>query len=315
MPVAAETLTTVVVVRHAEKATDQGKDPHLTDAGRETRAALLASLVKTQPVGGLYTSEFHRTRETLVPLSEQSGVEIVTVPARETAETLTAKRLIEDHPGQLVVIASHSNLTPEIVEALTGDVAPTIDDSTYDDLFVVTIHTGRLGAFSSPEVRRTTRLRPAPPVRSARPGTPVPRQHGSQDHRQQRPGMEVVEAGVKGRDRSAPRHRGRPVVAAARMVGIMYGRRNGNVHTVTSSRLERPIGADTVALPQSPGQRADSENRHYGMCRQQNRRRDRGEDRPLGTADRPAPAGPSSRPTVRPGHCLRYRPPGRRAAG
>jgi len=139
VPIAAETLTTVVVVRHAEKATDQGQDPHLTDAGR-ARADLLASLLRTQPIGGLYTSEFHRTRETLVPLSQQSGIEIVTVPARETAGTLTAERLIADHPGQLVVISSHSNLTPEIVEALTGDVAPAIDDSTYDDLFVVTIH-------------------------------------------------------------------------------------------------------------------------------------------------------------------------------
>lgn len=138
-PLAAETPTTVVVVRHAEKAVDQGDDPHLTDAG-EQRAVLLADLLRTLPLGGLYTSEFHRTRETLVPLSERSGVEISTVPARETASTLTAERLLADHPGQLVVIASHSNLAPGIVEALTGEEAPEIGEATYDELFVVTLH-------------------------------------------------------------------------------------------------------------------------------------------------------------------------------
>ncbi len=131
--------TTVVVVRHAEKALDQGKDPHLTAAGHE-RAELLAALLRTQKIGGLYTSEFHRTRETLVPLAEQSGLTIVTVPARETAERLTPEHLLAAHPDQVVVISSHSNLAPGIVEALTGREAPPIDDSTYDDLFLVTLH-------------------------------------------------------------------------------------------------------------------------------------------------------------------------------
>jgi 2,3-bisphosphoglycerate-dependent phosphoglycerate mutase len=138
-PLAAETVTTVVVVRHAEKAADQGSDPHLTEAGR-ARAELLADLLEVQPIGGLYSSEYHRTRETLVPLSQRRGVGIVTIGARETAATLTAERLLTDHAGQTVVIASHSNLVPEIVEALTGESVAEIDESIYDDLFVVSVH-------------------------------------------------------------------------------------------------------------------------------------------------------------------------------
>jgi broad specificity phosphatase PhoE len=140
MPLIAESPTTVVIVRHAEKAADQGKDPNLTEAG-EARAKLLARLLGAMPLGGLYSSEFHRTRETLVPLAEASGVEIRTIPARETANTLTAERLLSDHPGQLVVVASHSNLAPGIVTALTGEPLPEIDESVYDDLFVVSLHT------------------------------------------------------------------------------------------------------------------------------------------------------------------------------
>ena len=33
-PAWAEALTTVVVIRHAEKKTVEGNDPHLTEAGR-----------------------------------------------------------------------------------------------------------------------------------------------------------------------------------------------------------------------------------------------------------------------------------------
>lgn len=135
---AAEVPTTVVVVRHAEKQSDQGRDPHLTEAG-QARARRLDSILAAAPLGGLYTSEFHRTRETLVPLSNRTGIQIQTVPARETIETLTAERLLVDHPGQVVVISSHSNLAPAIVEALTGQSVPEIDESTYDDLFIVTI--------------------------------------------------------------------------------------------------------------------------------------------------------------------------------
>lgn len=138
-PLAAQTATTVVVVRHAEKATDQGSDPHLTTAG-QARAELLADLLAAQPIGGLYTSEYHRTRETLIPLSERHGVDIVTIPARETAATLTVERLLADHAGQTVVIASHSNLVPEIVEALTGKAVAEIDESVYDNLYVLTVH-------------------------------------------------------------------------------------------------------------------------------------------------------------------------------
>ena len=38
------------------------------------------------------------------------------------------------------MIVGHSNTVPEMIKALGGDVAPTIDEKEYDDLFIVTIY-------------------------------------------------------------------------------------------------------------------------------------------------------------------------------
>lgn len=138
--VTGEHVTTVVAVRHAEKATDQGRDPHLTDAGSARAQALTALLSGGTPVGALYSSEFHRTRETLLPLSEQLHLDIETVPASQTNEHLTSEFLIDSHPGQIVVVSGHSNTIPALVEALTGTPTPQLDEAVYDALFLVSIH-------------------------------------------------------------------------------------------------------------------------------------------------------------------------------
>ena len=137
---AAEPVTTVMAVRHAEKASDQGEDPHLTAAGRRRAKALAALVAGGAPVGGLYSSEYHRTRETLVPLSDRLGLEIEVIPAGETNERLTTAWLAAEHPGQVVVVAGHSNTIPRLVEALTGTPTADLDESVYDALFVVSIH-------------------------------------------------------------------------------------------------------------------------------------------------------------------------------
>jgi len=109
----------VVLVRHAEKVTDDPKerDPELTPKGRE-RAARLATLLGKTTVSRLVATEYKRTQRTLVPLSERAGKP---VEVRSAAQTNDLVRELRDAPpGSTTVVATHSNVIPMIVRELGG---------------------------------------------------------------------------------------------------------------------------------------------------------------------------------------------------
>lgn len=143
-------VTTVFLVRHAEKASDPGQDPPLSEAGRQ-RAEALARLLQNAGVKGIYTSQFMRTQQTAEPLAKRLGVTATPVPlavkpsnprevSEESIRELTKK--VETHAGGAVLIVGHSNSVPEVIRMLGGDTIPKIDESKFDDLFVVTVYAG-----------------------------------------------------------------------------------------------------------------------------------------------------------------------------
>ena len=135
-PQGATRATTVVLVRHAEKAVDQGNDPALTAAGQR-RAARVAWMLADLAPNAIFATEWRRTRQTVVPLSTQSGVTITEVPAADIDGL--AQRIRADHRGQTVVVAAHSNTVPAIIRALGSEVVPEIQESDYTNLFIVTL--------------------------------------------------------------------------------------------------------------------------------------------------------------------------------
>jgi broad specificity phosphatase PhoE len=136
---AAAQNATVVLVRHAEKA-DASADPVLSGAGK-VRALALADALADAGVGAIITTQFQRTRLTAAPLGERVGVTPAVVAAasgRDHAEDVAAK-VRELAESGTVVVVGHSNTVPAIVKALGGPDVGAIDDSSYDNLFVVTI--------------------------------------------------------------------------------------------------------------------------------------------------------------------------------
>ena len=126
---------TIFLVRHAEKAADDPRDPTLTAAGQARAEALLHAL-ENAGVTALYATEFKRTQLTLAPLAAKLHLETTIVPARDVAGLI--KRLT-DARGGVSVVAGHSNSVDKVIDALgAGKVGP-IDDAVYDNLFVVTI--------------------------------------------------------------------------------------------------------------------------------------------------------------------------------
>lgn len=106
---------TLILVRHAEKAANDPKDPDLSDAGKE-RAKRLAALLAHSGVTRLVATDLKRTQQTLAPLAEAIGKPVEVRAAKET--TALAKELRETPAGAVVVVAHHSNGIPLVAKAM-----------------------------------------------------------------------------------------------------------------------------------------------------------------------------------------------------
>jgi phosphohistidine phosphatase SixA len=132
---------TVVLVRHAEKAGDDPRDPSLSEAGA-LRARLLARTLAALGVTHLFCTEYRRTRLTLEPLMEATGLEIETYDGR-SLEAI-AEKLRGLAPDSVAVVAGHSNTTPQLAVLLGGklgdlDSKGYFPDEAYDRLVLQTL--------------------------------------------------------------------------------------------------------------------------------------------------------------------------------
>ena len=130
-----EGLTTVYLVRHAEKDTVPEGNPQLNEAGEE-RAQQLLHVLEEAGVTAIYATQFRRTQDTVRPLAELLGLELEIIWADESDHLVETIR--QDHRGGVVVVCGHSNTVPEIIEALgAGSVPPIEEANEYDNLYVV----------------------------------------------------------------------------------------------------------------------------------------------------------------------------------
>jgi phosphohistidine phosphatase SixA len=134
--------TIIYVVRHAEKDPTPGlADPGLTPAG-EARAQLLAQrLARRKPVA-LFTTDTRRTRATLAPLAQVTGLTLEVYDAKEPAAL--AARLRQQYAGKKVVVVGHSNTLLPLLAALGAAPLPgEIREEEYNYLFKVELRAGK----------------------------------------------------------------------------------------------------------------------------------------------------------------------------
>jgi phosphohistidine phosphatase SixA len=124
----------VVIVRHAEKASDGGSDPDLSSAGR-ARADTLARILKDSDITAIFTSEFKRAQETAAPTAASVHVKPTLIAAKDTAG-LVAK-LQQLHGNALAV--AHDDTIPNIIKALGINSPINIPDEDYSELLIVTL--------------------------------------------------------------------------------------------------------------------------------------------------------------------------------
>jgi broad specificity phosphatase PhoE len=140
-PRAEGEVTSVILVRHAEKEPTPG-DPPLSERGRK-RARELARVLADAGVDALSATQFGQTQQTLEPLSEQLGLEIEIAPVDldDTGGYARglAGEILEKHRGRTILLAGHSNTVPLLLEAFGIDDPPSLSENDYDDLFLLHI--------------------------------------------------------------------------------------------------------------------------------------------------------------------------------
>jgi broad specificity phosphatase PhoE len=131
-------MTTIILVRHAEKNIEPANpDPDLSPAG-QARAQELARMFGDAGIKAIYATQYKRTQQTVKPLADKLGVPATTVEAKNTAELV--KQIRAQHNGDVVFIAGHNNTVPEIIAALGGPQLSIIPETEFDNLYVVTIY-------------------------------------------------------------------------------------------------------------------------------------------------------------------------------
>jgi broad specificity phosphatase PhoE len=134
----------VVVVRHAEKGTDDPVDPSLSTAGVK-RAEALADALVDAGVGAIVTTHLKRTQATAAPLATKLGIKpvVLVVKRGETAahiaDVVAAVNAARTTKKGTVLVVGHSNTVPLIVKALSGVTVANICEAQHADLFVLPI--------------------------------------------------------------------------------------------------------------------------------------------------------------------------------
>lgn len=133
-------ITTIYIVRHAEKDTSDPKnqDPELSVEGWE-RAVELAVKLKEIKLDAAFATKYKRTSQTAYYSAKNSKVEIQTYNAQDfrgIAELVKTK-----HSGHKLLIVGHSNTVLELLEAF-GAQRPlaALSDDDYDFFFELTIN-------------------------------------------------------------------------------------------------------------------------------------------------------------------------------
>lgn len=119
-----------VIVRHAEKRSDDPHDPHLTQAGL-ARAQRLADSLASRPLAATYATAYRRTLQTAAPAAAAHGLAVTGYDAKQDANEFAATLRLR-HVGGTVLVVGHSNTVPTIAAALCGCKVAPIGDDAYD---------------------------------------------------------------------------------------------------------------------------------------------------------------------------------------
>ena len=151
----AQELTTVILVRHAEKdMTASTPDPELSPEGVSRSQALMHALGEMD-IDAIYSTPYKRTQNTVRGVAQAHGVEIFGYDPFDREAFFS---ILDAHKGETLLFSGHSNTVPSMLNWLTGSESwSPFEEDQYDDLFMVVIGEGNPKVFhlqyGAPDVR------------------------------------------------------------------------------------------------------------------------------------------------------------------
>ena len=110
-------ITTIILIRHAEKLSDGTKNPDLSPEGKE-RAQILKNKFANSGITSIYSTPYKRTMNTVAPLSEALGID---VQEYNPSEKTFIQSIYRQNKGTTILVSGHSNTTPFAVNSLIGE--------------------------------------------------------------------------------------------------------------------------------------------------------------------------------------------------
>ncbi len=126
----------IYLVRHAEKADDGTKDPPLNLEG-EKRAKNLSNLLENKGITKIYSTNYKRTMNTALPLSNLLKIPTEIYDPRDTS---FYNKIRKDAQTNNVLVVGHSNTTPSLTNYIIGqDKYRDLEESTYNQIFLIKV--------------------------------------------------------------------------------------------------------------------------------------------------------------------------------
>lgn len=143
----SQATTTIIFVRHMEKALEPADDPGLSEAGQRRAAELARQLVDADVVAGvdaIYTTQYLRTRETgrIIAAAHREMLDrdlpVNTYDAGDTETVL--EEILGNFKGKIVLVVGHSDTLPELIANLgASKLVPPIAEQEYDNIYIISI--------------------------------------------------------------------------------------------------------------------------------------------------------------------------------
>ena len=128
-------VTTYYLIRHAEKdlSDKSNRNPHLTEVGKE-RARTWKTIFKEVTFDKIYSTGYHRTKETAAPTAEDHQLNVEDYDPRN----LYSPNFKKATQGKTVLVVGHSNTTPYLANKISGvQNYADIDELIHGNLYII----------------------------------------------------------------------------------------------------------------------------------------------------------------------------------